>query len=182
MFVISNPELLPVEDYVLLNRAAAKHNKKKMIVQVILRLFYLAAGAFLLWQGFQCWRYMMATGDDQGLTIAAALVMAALAFVMCFGYQQVSALRSRSAARRAGGTKGELRFENEKLRATRTGMNSEISYLGIQFICRRNNCYLLFVSDYSAVIADTAYLTEGDPAAFQPFLEEKTGLTVQNIK
>ena len=55
-------------------------------------------------------------------------------------------------------------------------------YAAIAKAYRYKDCYYLFTDSRTVMIIPERCFTEGDPAAFQAFLEEKTGKQVKVIR
>ncbi len=74
-----------------------------------------------------------------------------------------------------------LTAEEEGLHAQADALSSDYSYQAFQDIARYKGAYYLYIDKRRALIVPDHCFTEGDPAAFGPFIEEKTGLRIRNI-
>jgi len=181
MYVITNPEIPTLKTYVLLGRATAKNSKKNMLMRILRKGLFLVIGAAMLYEGYDCTRYLINTGLGGVFLPIAAFAIAAFALAWFFLYDVIIARKALYDVEKSGGEGGTIRFDAENVHIRSSKISSDISYLGVQSIWCSGSCYFLFISEYRALIADTAYLTEGNPEEFRSFLEEKTGISIKSI-
>lgn len=79
---------------------------------------------------------------------------------------------------------GSISFtaNEQDIRLTTDRSSSDLDYSVIESAVHRKDVYFLFVNKKQAYILPERCFTEGDPAAFGSFIEEKTGLKIKEIK
>ena len=137
-----------------------------LLISVVICLV-ISAGAMLLvyrlWNGELVWYYVI---------ILIVLVL----------YYAVREFRVRSTLKslRAQGmitmTAGE-----DGMHAEAEALSSDYSYRAFQDVARFKETYYLYVDRRRALILPDRCFTEGNPADFGAFLEQKTGRTIRNI-
>ena len=71
--------------------------------------------------------------------------------------------------------------EEEAIHVRADALSSDYSYRAFQDIARYKDAYYLYIDKRRALIVPDHCFTEGDPAAFGSFIEEKTGQRIRNI-
>ena len=137
-----------------------------LLIAVVICLV-ISAGAMLLvyrlWNGELVWYYVI---------ILIVLVL----------YYAVREFRVRSTLKslRAQGmitmTAGE-----DGMHAEAEALSSDYSYRAFQDVARFKETYYLYVDRRRALILPDRCFTEGDPADFGVFLEQKTGIMIRDI-
>ena len=61
-------------------------------------------------------------------------------------------------------------------------MDGKFAYSAFKELYHSEGAYYLYIDKAHAVVLPERCFTQGDPAAFGPFIAEKTGLEVKEIK
>ncbi len=75
-----------------------------------------------------------------------------------------------------------LSADDGGVRVVMGGVRSKYGFDAFTDVARDPDAYYLYISKASAVMIPMRCFTEGDPAAFGKFIEEKTGLKLKEIK
>ena len=78
--------------------------------------------------------------------------------------------------------RGEYRFGDSGVETGDESAPRLYTYFSFCEFCRSGRAYYLYVDQNHAFVLPERSFTQGDPAAFGPFVEEKTGLKMKEIK
>ncbi len=82
----------------------------------------------------------------------------------------------------AGGVKTySFEFEENFFTSDHPEMLLNYPYSKFQYLCENDRWMVLFSDKRTGIILDKTGFVEGDPEAFGPFLEAKTGLTITKV-
>ena len=82
----------------------------------------------------------------------------------------------------SSGIKGEYRFGDEEVQQKLNDMDGKFAYSAFKELYHSKGTYYMYIDKAHAVVLPERCFTQGDPAAFGPFIAEKTGLEVKEIK
>ena len=143
----------------------------RVIARVLMVLCFLviaAAGALMIWWG--------SITSRQIICYAFLLFMLVLWFVL-----KTLALRQKLKTLQSFGS--VVFTTNETTISEKAeSLTSEYAYTAFCDIVHYKGCYYLYVNKQQAFMLPERCFTEGDPAAFGRFIEEKTGLKLKEIK
>ncbi len=138
------------------------------ILLIVATLMVLAAGAVLL---------VFRAFDGEMIRIYVLLVVM---YALWFAARE---LRVRTALKNLM-SKGcvTLRADEEGIHIEMPTIASSVAYASYRDLVHSGETYYLYIDKRQANILPERCFTEGDPAAFGKFIEEKTGLKVKEIK
>ena len=151
------------------------HQKVMLVLRPLIFVLFVGDAAFLMMLAF---RYERVDFFD--------LFLAVLTLALAVFYFLIDRIRARATLKLRRKTYGEmdLSFDEEGAAAQSVNFQSQYLYPAFTelFYSRTFETYYLYINKHQAIVLPERCFTQGDPAAFGPFLTEKTGLEMKEIK
>ncbi len=147
-------------------------NKKNRILQIVLAILcgLLAVAILLFWRSY---------GTLSAEMIVLLILLPILGTEMLW-LPRILARTMMKTYKRLGSI--EMRFGENEVSVQREVESTVYQYGAFDSLYHEKGAYYLYLNRQQALVIPERCFTQGDPAAFGPFLTEKTGLEIKEIK
>ncbi len=148
---------------------------RSKVLTIVMRVVLIAGCLALAAATFMQFYYGVWTAD-----MVKYYMLLVVSTVLWFVLKEVR-LRGSLKALRGQGTI-IIAADEEGVRADAAALHTNFTYDAFCDIVYSRDTYYLYISKIQAQIIPERCITEGDPAAFGSFMEQKTGLKIKEIK